>query len=247
MISKTKCNSKKPLALIMLLVIQLLFQFSKLSAQNNVPDSLVKERIDFIQKMLDQGKPAAKLWWNGWLYGYSAATIGQGVLVLTSNKLNTRQDMALGAATTLIGAVGQLIEPMIPAKAPAMLAILPDNTPEERIIKLQKAEELFAASAEREKEGRSWKYQATTGVVNLGSGLITWLGFKRTVWAGLGNFALNTAICEAQIFTQPMRAARDYKRYCEMNKTGPAFSTYKPKAQLYVNGFPGGIALRLVF
>jgi hypothetical protein len=53
----------------LLLLLILLFQFSKLSAQTEIPDSLVNERINYIQKMLDEGKPAAKLWWNAWLYG----------------------------------------------------------------------------------------------------------------------------------------------------------------------------------
>jgi len=105
-----------------------LFQFSQVKAQNEIPDSLVKERINHIQNMLEQGKPAAKLWWNAWLYGYSAATVVQGAVFISSDELKTRQDMALGAATTLVGAVGQLVMPMTPASAPGKLALLPDET-----------------------------------------------------------------------------------------------------------------------
>lgn len=247
MISKTKRISIKSTTIFKLLLILSFFHFSKLSAQNNLPDSLVKQRIDIIQKMLDQGKPAAKLWWNGWLYGYTAATIGQGAVFLTSDKLKTRQDMALGAATTLIGAVGQLIAPMTPASAPVKLALIPGDTPEQRILKLNKAQELFEASAKREQEGRSWKMHVASGVVNAGSGLVTWLGFKRTIWDGLENFALNTAITEVQIWTQPMRASKDYKKYCEAYKYGLPYSSLNLKPRFYVNAFPGGLAVRLVF
>jgi len=228
-------------------VIFYLFQFSQLSAQNETPDSLVKERVNYIQNMLDQGKPGAKLWWNGWLYGYSAATVVQGAVFLSSDQLKTRQDMALGAATTLVGAVGQLIMPMTPAKAPGKLAIIAGDTPEERIYKLNKAEELFEASATREKEGRSWKMHAASSAINLSSGLITWLGFDRTIQSGLINFAINEAITEAQIWTQPTRAIKDYATYCEKYKNGLPSAMYKPKSHLYVNAFYGGLALRFVF
>jgi len=197
--------------------------------------------------MLDKGKPSAKLWWNSWFYGYSIATFGQGAAVLMGDKLKTRQDMALGAITTLIGAAGQLFMPMVPAYSAKKLAMLPGDTPGERTIKLKQAEELFEASSKREKEGRSWKMHAVSDAVNLGSGLVTWLGFKRTIWAGLGNFALNTAITEAQIWTQPTRAIRDYKKYCEKYQSGLAHSPLKLKTSFFVNAYPGGLALRLVF
>lgn len=221
--------------------------FSELSAQNEIPDSLVKERSQYIQKMLDQRKPAAKLWWNGWLYGYSAATVVQGAVALTNVKLESRQDMVLGAATTLVGAVGQLIMPMTPASAPRKLALLPDATPEDRIVKLNEAEQLLEASAMREKDGRSWKMHAASSAVNLSSGLVTWLGFDRTIQSGLINFAINEAITEVQIWTQPTRAIKDYKKYCEKYKNGLPSALYKPKTHLYVNAFYRGLAFRLLF
>jgi len=227
----------------------LIFVFPDLhvSAQDQISDTLVKERIQYIQKMLDEGKPGASLWWNGWLYGYSAGTLGQGIIFFTSDKLETQQDMALGAATSLIAAVGQLVMPMIPASAPKKLSLMPGETPEQRILKLQQAEELFEASSKRESEGRSWKMHAISGGINLSSGLVTWLGFKRTVWAGLGNFALNSAISELQIFTQPTRAIKDYERYCDRYLAGLPQSAKKPEMRLLFSAYPGGITAKLIF
>lgn len=242
-----KTQNSLPTTGTLFFVIICLFQFSQVEAQNDIPDSLVNERINHIQNMLDQGKPAAKLWWNAWLYGYSAATVVQGAVFLGSDQLKTRQDMALGAATTLVGAAGQLIMPMTPASSPGKLALIPGDTPEQRINKLNKAEELFEASATREKDGRSWKMHAASSAVNLSSGLITWLGFDRTIQSGLINFAINEVITEAQIWTQPTRAIIDYKKYCEKYKNGLPSTLYKTKSQLFVNAFPGGLALRLVF
>jgi hypothetical protein len=90
-------------------VIILFFQSLRISAQVGIPDSVVIERIQIIEKMLVQGNPGAGFWWYGWLYGYSAATIGQAAVSFSSNNKGVKQDMALGAATTLLGAAGQLV------------------------------------------------------------------------------------------------------------------------------------------
>jgi hypothetical protein len=241
--NKSRLSTK----VLLLLYVFLFLQVSTLLAQDSIPDTLVKARINYIQQKLDEGKPLASLWWNGWLYGYTAATIVQGAVFASSESLKTRQDLALGAATTVIGAVGQLIMPMVPVSAPKKLALIPGDTPEQRAEKLKKAEELFKASSDREKEGRSWKMHVASGAVNLGTGLVTWLGFDRTVKAGLIAFGINTAITEAQIFTQPMRAVKDYKVYREKYEAGLPTALYKPKTRWYVNANAGGLAIRMVF
>ena len=240
-------GKSKPVKRVFLFLLLCVFSSSFLKAQAEIHDTLVKERIEYIQKSLDEGKPGAKLWWNAWFYGYTAGTLVQGSIFLVSDELKTRQDMSLGAATALIGAVGQLVMPMVPASAPGKLVMIPGDTREERLSKLKKAEELFAASAQREKDGRSWKMHAISGAVNLSSGLITWIGFDRSVWAGLGNFALNTVVTEAQIWTQPTRAIKEYKKYCELYKNGLPYSSLNPKTHFIVNVYPGGLTLRILF
>jgi hypothetical protein len=224
-----------------------IFQSLNISAQVEIPDSLIMERIQFIEKMLDQGKPNANRWWYGWLVGYSAATIGQGAVYFSSHDKGTRQDMVLGAATTLLGAAGQLLTPMIPGYAPDLIRQIPEDTKEARLQKLDKAEELLKASALREKAGRSWQAHAVIGVVNVSSGLITWLGFKRNVWAGVENFALNTVITEVQIWTQPTRAIKDYQNYCKRFKSGENPIALKSDMSWFVCVSPGSIEIKIVF
>jgi hypothetical protein len=86
-----------------------------------------------------------------------------------------------------------------------------------------------------------------TGVVNIGSGLITWLGFKRTFWDGVENFAINTVITEAQIWTQPTRAVKDYQDYCKKYDSVSAPVILKPEKMWLVRAYPGGIAIEFVF
>jgi len=141
---------------VILLISIFVSQSVILFAQVEIPDSLINERIRYIQDILDHGKPNVNLWWYGWLAGYSAATIGQGAICLSSNDKGTKQDMALGATTTLLGAAGQLLSPVVPDYASNQLTQIPENTHESRLQKLNNAEEMLKASAFREKSGRSW-------------------------------------------------------------------------------------------
>jgi hypothetical protein len=216
-------------------------------AQIEIPDSVIMERMKLIEKMLKQGKPNANRWWYGWLAGYSAATLGQGSVCISSDDKALRQDMALGAATTLLGAAGQLLTPMVPGYAPDRLEKLPEDTHQARQQKLADAEELLKASALREKAGRSWQAHAVAGVVNVSSGLITWFGFKRDVWAGLGNFVLNTVITEAQIWTQPTRAMKDYQTYCQRFKPGEKPVSLKHEISWFAGASPSGVEIKIVF
>jgi hypothetical protein len=232
---------------VILLFILLILLPVHISAQNDIPDILINERIQCIQQMLDHGKTNIDRWYYGWLTGYSVSTVGQGAVSLLSKDLATRQDMVLGASSTILGAAGQLLFPLIPHHKAEIFAHDSDSTRKDRLKKLEDAEELLKEIASREKQGRSWQTHVLFTSANLGCGLITWLGFKRSIWAGVGNFALNTVITEAQIWTQPTRAMKDYQDYCRKYKPGTNPVTYKPKPACYVSAYPGGIALRLLF
>jgi len=232
---------------IILILLFLLFQIRPAVAQHKLSDDQTQERLQMIRQMLESGKTNANRWWYGWLAGYSAATLAQGAVYYTSDDKKTREDMALGAATTFLGAMGQIIAPMTPATAPGRLAKIPEATAEERASKLLEAEKLLKASAFREKDGRSWKTHALTGAVNLGSGLVVWLGFKRSVWEGLGNFALNTVVTEVQIWTQPTRAIKDYDDYIKKYKSGEKPSRRKSELSWSLTMSPGGIGINILF
>lgn len=214
-------------------------------SQEIFEDSLVKEKIDFIQNKLNGASFNADLWNYGWIAAYSASTIAEGTIWAISDKLEVKQDMALGAATCALGAAFQLISPLKIGEKAKQLSLLPENTYEERLLKLAFAEELLKTTATKEKAGRSWKMHALTGVVNLSSGLITYYGFKRTIWASIGNVALNTLITEAQIWSQPTKTSKDYQAYCL--KYGIPTQAYKPRPSLYIGIYPSGLGLKILF
>jgi hypothetical protein len=231
-----KSNLKLDLRNILFFVI-FIFHFLQPSGQVPVPDSTITTRLKEVQELLHQDRIAAKRWWNGWLVGYSAATAGQGAVYFLSDNKATKQDMALGSATTFLGAMGQLITPLVPS----------DSYTYDQLITVDNYEEWLKEIALREKKGRSWKTHAITGAVNIGSGLITWLGFKRTIWEGIGNFALNTAITEAQIWTQPIKAFNDYQKYYKKYHLEPDSEVLKPGKELHVQVYPGGFSFEFNF
>ncbi len=195
------------------------------AAQSIASDSMIFERLSEIKTKLADERLRDNRWWYGWLGAYSGATVAQAGVWIAVDELATKQDMALGALTTLLGAAGQMISPLKPNGEWQRIGQLPERTPQEKRIKLLESENLLKQNAMNEKVGRSFKTHAISTAVNLGSSLVTWLAFKRSVWAGLGNFALNEAITETQIFTQPRRAIKDYDNYINKYRFSPVQST----------------------
>lgn len=207
----------------------------------------IAERIEVIQKMLDHSVIQTDVWWYGWLGTYSAATVGQGAFAVFSDDLTTRQDMALGAGTTVLGAAFQLLAPLNVRKYAHELSKMPESSDEEKYLKLKVAESYLSEIASIEKAGRSWQIHAINSAVNATSGLITWLGFKRSVWDGVTNFLLNSAITELQIWTQPTRLIRDHQRYqLQYLQNKPAEYKTNP-AELYFKTYPAGVLVGVRF
>jgi hypothetical protein len=245
-----------------------LFSFSPLAGQDTAPETVSGERsgeahsggvedtLSFPGTEVAEEYPEVELtalkdmtgarrWWNAWLAGYSAATAGQAAVFFSSDDKTLRQDMVLGAATTFLGAMNQLITPVEPERGdyPSQREYLSG----EKSLSADQAAELLKTLAAWEKKGRSWKTHAIAGAVNVGSGLITWLGFDRTFLDGLQNFAINTLITEAQIWTQPIRAARDYENYCRKTGVNGETRPSSPEGEWTWSIHPGGFYVRYVF
>lgn len=194
----------------------LLLVFTGIASFSNageVQDSLADQRIHFLHASIKSDQLGNNQWWYGWLAGYSAATIAQGGVFYGSSDKRTRQDMALGAATTFIGVIGQFISPFQPGSFIDRFDRLPERNEAERAAKISQMEKFLADRSHLEIEARKWKAHILCTGVNLASGLVTWLGFHRTVWDGVSNFALNCVITEAQIWSQPIRAKKALKKY----------------------------------
>ncbi len=224
-------------------------------------DEQVQKRLTFVTNALQEGQPAARRWWYGWIAGYSAGAATMGIVAATSWKTqpdlvwfalippevdnSTAQDMLVGAGTFALGVVGLVIDPFTPATAAKKLRALPETSPLERQAKLQRAEELLRKCAKRERSGRGLTTHLLNAGVNAAAGVVTVAAFDRPATDGLITFAIGEAVSLLNIFTQPMKAVRDLKTYEAGFAAGEP--SPRPKAAWSLGFFPGGLSFRLSF
>jgi hypothetical protein len=226
-------------------------------------DEQVKERLGFVTSALSAGQPRAKTWLYGWIGVYSAGAVTMGVLAATGWKANQEirlavllpepdnsfaQDMLVGGATFALGVVGLVMDPFVPATAAKKLRPLAESTSLERLAKLKRAEELLRQCARREKDGRSLKTHLMNAGVNAAAGVVTAAAFKRPWTDGLITFATGEAVSLLNIFTQPMKATRDLKKYeSGFAAAGGVPSSATPERTWSLGIWPGGFSFRLQF
>jgi hypothetical protein len=248
--------------LVIALTLQLVTLGSARAQETALSDKQVKARLAFVADALNAGQPRAKTWWYGWIAGYSAGAVTMGVLAATNwNKpvvetfapvpepdRGFAQDMLVGSATFALGVAGLLIDPFVPATAARKLRPLPEGTPMERLEKLRRAEELLRQCARREKDGRSLKTHLMNAGVNAAAGVVTAAAFKRPWTDGLITFATGEAVSLLNIFSQPMRATRDLKRYeAGYPENDGASIPAQPERRWSLGVWPGGLSFRLQF
>lgn len=220
---------------------------TSVSEEMQLPDKEIHTRLATIQEMLDRDQKGADLWWYGWIGIYGAATIGQGAVVFFTNNKTIRENMALAAGTSLLGIVGQFITPLKSVNKDIQFERLQNISKEDCLMRLRQAEQMLKDQAEYAKAGKGWQPHALSGAVNITSGLITWLGYKRSIWDGIENFALNTIITEIQIWSQPTRAMKDYNIYINKYNSSNSKNSRKPDFVWYPFVKPGGIGVRIGF
>lgn len=247
-------------SLALALVLQLWPWASARAQQPQVSDEQAKERLSFIETALNGGKPNAKTWYYGWLAGYSASAVTMGILAGVHWDDTTlegtesvpdqefAQDMLVGGATFALGAAGLLLDPFVPAYASKKVGRLPDSTPEERQLKLERAEAYLRACAKREVRGRSLTTHLLNIGVNAAAGIVTSAAFHRPWTDGLSTFAVGEVISLVTIFTQPMRATHDLANYEAkyLGKTGTVV-TAEPERKWTLSAWAGGFTFRYEF
>ena len=241
-------RKKIKILFIILILINTNSIFSQTTIQNTDNDSLVKEKLAYIETAFQDMQTNSNSWKYAWYATFSALAISQGTIALTTDNKDLQKAMALGTATAFTGIGGLITKPLVSIKANRTLQNMPANTAEERRLKLEMAEKLLKKSTEREINGKHWKSHATAGAVNLTAGLITWLGFEKTIWDGLRTFAISTCIAELQILTQPRKSIKAYTAYQNRFDANAKF-TYKKKPQInwFVSATPTGFRLNVSF
>ncbi|MBI3199936.1 MAG: hypothetical protein HYZ29_00250 [Myxococcales bacterium] len=183
----------------------------------------VGERYRFILAELEQGEGNAALWWNGWTFGFAAATVGQTVLALAVDDRGWRIDNAVGAATSGLGAIGTALEPRTPITAAADLRAMDASTPAARALRLRRAEQLLRDAAQEELDGRSWFPHVAGAATTLAASAVLWYGYDRYS-SGWLNLLGGTLVTELQIASRPTAAVRAYRAYYQRHAGAAALA-----------------------
>ncbi|HEY3449589.1 MAG TPA: hypothetical protein VGK67_24765 [Myxococcales bacterium] len=164
-------------------------------------------RHAFIQEQLDDGQLYAKVWWYGWMAGYTALALGQAI---PAGLLTSRQDrvnFTVGAITSALAIVATGVMPLDAMYAGDRVRGLPADG-----LRLSRAEQILFATAKEERFWQSWIFHVLGAGVGVAAGLVVWLGYGYLVdgiVTALGSVALN----EIQMWTQPTRAIDDAALY----------------------------------
>lgn len=175
-------------------------------------DVEVASRIDFIQARLDRAEAPARKWRTGWLIGFGVLTVGQGAISVITDDPGLRIDNRVGGAGSLLGFVNVLVVPMHTRSAAGELRSIPDETPEQRREKLQKAEGLLSRNAKEARLATAWWSRSLSASVPTASSLLLWLRYDRPASAAL-NLGAGLLIGQSQISTYPRYAIRDWSDY----------------------------------
>jgi hypothetical protein len=226
------------------------------TGNDNIPDQEVNERLSWINNSLEKGEPGSRLWFWSFMGLYSAGTITQLSLYFAASEIESdpekqeylRQDMMTGTITTALGVIFLLAPPMPSINARDQYSGMPEENAETRKLKLEKAEDMLYASAKWEKENRAPIIHILNFGLNLGAGLVIWLGFQRTIVDGLITFIPGFIIGEIQLFTQPTRAERDWEQYEKQYVMKTAVDIKKnDDDQLHFAAIPGGFVITKEF
>lgn len=184
-----------------------------------------EERLGFIRERLAHEAGRARVWSEVWSLGWGLLTGAQLALVPIFEDEGTRADMLVGAGSSAIGLIGQLILPLKVINDQKQLEASPNGsaTDPDRCARLKRAEEMFIQDAENEAEGRSFLMHGANVLINVGALLILGLGFDR--WeSGAINAAAGLVLGEVMIFTQPAGLEDDLERYRKADLPAPGES-----------------------
>ena len=186
--------------------------FCNFTAKAQVNDTLStsKQSIEQIKEILKKTELHTKTWSYCWTSGYAASAITQSLVGYSSNDRALKQDLFLGATTSALGIIGIFISPLNDKSSSSFSVELNDLS---ELGKWNYYNARLKKVAMNEQKAISWQTHALFGVVSLGSGIITWLAFKRSFEDGLVNFGLNTMVAELQILTTPTLALKRYNKY----------------------------------
>ena len=175
-------------------------------------DSELARRTDFIERRLDARKTPAEIWHWSWL----AVNGGAGVALNTALAVteDAKEERSAAVVQAVLGAVGVAtlyIDPMKARYGSEPLRALPEETREQRALKLQRGEVMLQENAARNAQRTSWVMHAGTVFMSAAAGLIVYAfgGKSDAVITGASTLAGG----ELLLWTTPPGPVHDLEDY----------------------------------
>lgn len=155
----------------------------------------VSARLATLKLLLDSESRRAAWWTWGWAGAYAAITVAQVVPIPFVDQ-DTRTDLWVGAASSVLGGVLQAVLPLRVASS--------EGLPDDPVAALAEAERRARVGAEDERLLAGWYAHVINIGVNAVIGLVLGLGYRHWLSAGV-NFGVGAALGEVVLLTQPTR------------------------------------------
>jgi hypothetical protein len=175
-------------------------------------DSEVVERLAYLEHHLEDGSGWAKTWYYGWTSFYALGVVVQSVQAGIEDDKSERADYIISAVKAA-GGVGRLLyQPLEARRGADPIQAMPNATPEDRLLRLARAEEQLRTNAKEADRRYYWLQHVSNVAVNVAGALIVWQGFDdaETAWTSAG---IGIAVGEVFIWSQPWWPSSDWKEY----------------------------------
>jgi hypothetical protein len=176
-----------------------------------LPDAVIDQRIRYIEERLDAHKRHGEIWYWSWMAVNSGAVVGLSIAAGVADETPDRVDYASQAGLAALGVADLLFRPLEARYGADPIRQMPETTREEKLAKLQAAEDLLYRNAVRTTERHDWLFHLANLILNAGVGIATGAAGDRTqgaVSAGAGFVG-----GEIYILAQPAGPEEDWKRY----------------------------------
>lgn len=207
-------------------------------AATRLSEEEIGERTSFLIERLEARERYADAWYTTWFATYTLGIVLEGVRAGLVSGENARTDHLVSMTKSVL-AVSELSLRERNARFGAdPVLVMPDGSYEERLARLEKAEELLRSNAKRARNRYRWIVHASTVTINaIGAGVLIAVDAEER--AGV-SAALGIAVGELAIWSEPRKPARDLEEY-EERFEGRAKRSWSIAAR------PGGIAFELRF
>ena len=183
-----------------------------------LPDTVIEKRIRFLEERLVAHKEHAQIWYWAWMAVNSGATVGLSIAAGVTDDTPDRVDFASQAGLAALGVADLLFRPLEARYGADPIRSMPEATREQKLIKLQAAEDLLYRNAARAAQRHDWVFHLMNVVLNVGVGIATGAARDRTqgaISAGAGVVG-----GEIYILAQPAGPEEDWEKYQTMISDG---------------------------